>query len=181
MQTPQCAATTRNGTPCKNPPIKGAKRCRMHGSATQKAKNKAQTTLTKQRIQTELTRHHLTGKAHPNTTTNPLDELHQLTTETRWHLDQLMARINDDQTTPAEIETYLDLYDNAIKNMTKLLDIALKHDIDGKRLKLQQDQATMIAAVITRIINGTGLTPQQKTTAQNIAHTELLRLAETTT
>lgn len=27
----QCGAKTRKGTPCQNPPVTGAKRCRMHG------------------------------------------------------------------------------------------------------------------------------------------------------
>ena len=29
-----CAATTRQGTPCKNHPVSGKKRCRMHGGAS---------------------------------------------------------------------------------------------------------------------------------------------------
>lgn len=148
----------------------------MHGSATTKAKNRAQANLTTTRIQTELQRNHLTAKA-TGTHTNPLEELHALTTETRWHLDQLMNRINNG-TTPQETQPYLDLYDKAVKNMTKLLDIALKHDIDAKHLALQQHQANNIAAAIKRIINGAGLTQEQKTTAQHIAHTELTRLAQ---
>ncbi len=171
-----CGAKTRTGAPCKNPPIQGAKRCRMHGSATQRARKAAKTNTAAANIQTALTRATLTGKA-TTAASNPLDELHALTTETRWHLDQLMARINNG-TNPQEIEAYLDLYDRAVKNMTKLLDIALKHDIDGKHLALQQTQADNIAAAIKRIINGTGLTPQQKTTAETIAHTELTRLAQ---
>lgn len=172
-----CGAKTRTGHPCKNPPIQGAKRCRMHGSATTKARKAAKTNTTAANIQTALTRAHLTGKA-TTAASNPLDELHALTTETRWHLDQLMARINSDHTQLPEIEAYLDLYDKAVKNMTKLLDIALKHDIDAKHLALQQHQANNIAAAIKRIINGANLTPQQKTTAQHIAHTELTKLAQ---
>lgn len=29
----RCNAKTRNGEPCKNPPVQGRKRCRMHGCA----------------------------------------------------------------------------------------------------------------------------------------------------
>lgn len=173
-----CGAKTRTGAPCKNPPIQGAKRCRMHGSATTRARKAAKTNQAANQIQTALTRAKLTGKA-TTAVSNPLDELHALTTETRWHLDQLMARINSDHTQLPETQAYLDLYDRAVKNMTKLLDIALKHDIDGKHLALQQTQADNIAAAIKRIINGTGLTPEQKATAETIAYTELTRLAQT--
>ena len=30
----KCAAKTRTGAPCRNPPVSGKKRCRMHGGAT---------------------------------------------------------------------------------------------------------------------------------------------------
>ena len=30
--TASCGARTRNGTSCSNPPVKGKKRCRMHGA-----------------------------------------------------------------------------------------------------------------------------------------------------
>jgi len=29
----RCGAKTRKGTPCKNPPVTGKRRCRMHGGA----------------------------------------------------------------------------------------------------------------------------------------------------
>lgn len=37
-----CTAKTRDGDLCKNPPMLGAKTCRMHGSATAAAREKAQ-------------------------------------------------------------------------------------------------------------------------------------------
>jgi hypothetical protein len=37
-----CTAKTRDGDLCKNPPMLGASTCRMHGSATQAARAKAQ-------------------------------------------------------------------------------------------------------------------------------------------
>ncbi len=33
VQTQPCGAKTRQGTPCKNQPVTGKKRCRMHGGA----------------------------------------------------------------------------------------------------------------------------------------------------
>ena len=35
-QTPKCGAQTRDGDPCKNPPVSGGKRCRMHGGQGQR-------------------------------------------------------------------------------------------------------------------------------------------------
>lgn len=36
-----CDARTRDGTPCKNAPLLGARRCRMHGSGAPQVKDKA--------------------------------------------------------------------------------------------------------------------------------------------
>lgn len=41
MRNP-CGAKTRNGGTCPNPPVNGAKRCRMHGGKTDKAEARAQ-------------------------------------------------------------------------------------------------------------------------------------------
>lgn len=40
----QCGAKTRSGEPCKNPPVSGSKRCRMHGGKSKKGLDLPQTT-----------------------------------------------------------------------------------------------------------------------------------------
>lgn len=41
----ECGAKTSDGDPCKNPPMLGGKRCRMHGGAAPQVKAKAQERL----------------------------------------------------------------------------------------------------------------------------------------
>lgn len=43
----ECGAKTSDGDPCKNPPMLGGKRCRMHGGAAPQVKRKAQERLLK--------------------------------------------------------------------------------------------------------------------------------------
>lgn len=43
----ECGAKTSDGDPCKNPPMLGGKRCRMHGGAAPQVKRKAQERLAK--------------------------------------------------------------------------------------------------------------------------------------
>jgi|GEM_PF-1694086 len=38
---PTCGALTRDGDPCRNPPMSGSTRCRMHGGASPQARRKA--------------------------------------------------------------------------------------------------------------------------------------------
>ena len=41
----KCGARTRSGTPCSNPPLAGATRCRMHGAAAPQVQRKAKERL----------------------------------------------------------------------------------------------------------------------------------------
>ncbi len=41
----RCGAKTRDGDPCRNPPMRGARRCRMHGAATKAARRAAERRL----------------------------------------------------------------------------------------------------------------------------------------
>ena len=41
----RCGAKTRDGDPCRNPPMRGARRCRMHGAATRAARRAAERRL----------------------------------------------------------------------------------------------------------------------------------------
>ena len=43
----ECGARTSDGDPCKNPPMLGGKRCRMHGGAAPQVKRKAHERLAK--------------------------------------------------------------------------------------------------------------------------------------
>lgn len=174
----------KNGKRCERSAMRGQEVCYSHGGNAPQNKAAAKRRLTEQAVMVELERTKLTGKATQGTN-NPLDELQKLTTELIHFKDQLTQRVNalgddmahydekDTETVKVEIDVYLKVIDK----LTKTLDIALKHDIEGKRLAIEQGKAELVAAAVFRVLAGLGLAPDQMDAVKVQLHHELTTLA----
>lgn len=186
MERTKCKARKRNGEQCGNRPLRGLSVCRMHGGASPQGRAAAKRRLAEQAVMNELERSKLTGKAVQGTT-DPLGELQKLTTEMIHFKDQLTLRVNDlgdnlanyDEKGSEQVKTEIDVYLKVIDKLTKLLDIALKHDIEGKRLSLETAKAELVAAALFRVLNGIGVSNEQMETAKTMLHKELTTIAQT--
>lgn len=154
----------KNGKRCERSAMRGQEVCYSHGGNAPQNKAAAKRRLAERAIKTELERGKLTGKALIGTT-DPLSELQKLTTELVYFKDQLVERVNalgddithfDAKNTEAA-RVVIDLYMRANKELTKTLDIALKHDIEGKKLALETAKAEMVAACLIRVLTALDL------------------------
>lgn len=161
----RCTALSRNtGERCGQWAMKGQSKCRYHGGKSPNALRKVKERQVEKKILTELERKALTGKATQGNT-DPLGELQKLTAELVHMKDQLTQRVNDlgdklasytaegAETVKVEIDIYLKVIDK----LTKTLDIALKHDIEGKKLSLETAKAELVAACLTRVLTALDL------------------------
>lgn len=161
----RCTALSRNtGERCGQWAMKGQTKCRYHGGKSPNALRKVKERQVEKQILTELERHKLTGKATQGNT-DPLGELQKLTAELVHMKDQLTQRVNDlgdelanytaegAETVKVEIDIYLKVIDK----LTKTLDIALKHDIEGKKLSLETAKAELVAACLIRVLTALDL------------------------
>lgn len=161
----RCTALSRNtGERCGQWAMKGQSKCRYHGGKSPNALRKVKERQVEKQILTELERAKLTGKATQGNT-DPLGELQKLTAELVHMKDQLTQRVNDlgdklasytaegAETVKVEIDIYLKVIDK----LTKTLDIALKHDIEGKKLSLETAKAELVAACLTRVLTALDL------------------------
>lgn len=182
----RCTSISRTqGRRCGNWAVKGTKVCRMHGGKAPQVKAKAEQRKKEQKLMADLQRAQLTGKANTGDT-NPLDTLQKLTSELGWMKDQLTIRVNElgeqikakgeagAEAAAVEIELYLKVIDR----LTKTLDIALKHDIEGKKLSLETAKAELVAAALYRVLSGIGATREQIEHAKNLLHKELTAIAQ---
>ena len=161
----RCTAKSRTtGEQCKQRAMMEQTKCRFHGGKSPNALKKARERAAEKKILTELERGKLTGKALLGTT-DPLSELQKLTTELVYFKDQLVERVNalgddithfDAKNTEAA-RVVIDLYMRANKELTKTLDIALKHDIEGKKLALETAKAEVVAACLIRVLTALDL------------------------
>lgn len=182
----RCTSISRTqGRRCGNWAVKGTKVCRMHGGKAPQVKAKASERAIERKIMTELDRKKLTGKALVGTT-KPLDELQKLTTELVYFKDQLTQRVNDlgdklahyNNENSESVKVEIDVYLKVIDKLTKTLDIALKHDIEGKKLSLETAKAELVAAALYRVLSGIGATREQIEHAKNLLHKELTAIAQ---
>lgn len=161
----RCTALSRNtGERCGQWAMKGQTKCRYHGGKSPNALRKVKERQVEKKILTELERKALTGKATQGNT-DPLGELQKLTAELVHMKDQLTQRVNDlgdelasytaegAETVRVEIDIYLKVIDK----LTKTLDIALKHDIEGKKLSLETAKAELVAACLIRVLTALDL------------------------
>lgn len=161
----RCTALSRNtGERCGQWAMKGQTKCRYHGGKSPNALRKVKERQVEKQILTDLERAKLTGKATVGNT-DPLGELQKLTAELVHMKDQLTQRVNDlgdelasytaegAETVKVEIDIYLKVIDK----LTKTLDIALKHDIEGKKLSLETAKAELVAACLIRVLTALDL------------------------
>lgn len=181
----QCTAKSRTtGEQCRQRARVNQTKCRFHGGNSPNALKKARERATEKKILTELERGKLTGKALVGTT-DPLSELQKLTTELVHFKDQLTQRVNTlgddlahyDAKNSETVKVEIDIYLKIIDKLTKTLDIALKHDIEGKRLAIEQGKAELVAAAVFRVLAGLGLAPDQMDAVKVQLHHELTTLA----
>lgn len=161
----RCTALSRNtGERCGQWAMKGQTKCRYHGGKSPNALRKVKERQVEKKILTELERTKLTGKATQGST-DPLGELQKLTAELVHMKDQLTQRVNDLGDKLASytaegaetIKVEIDIYLKVIDKLTKTLDIALKHDIEGKKLSLETAKAELVAACLTRVLTALDL------------------------
>ena len=175
----------KNGKRCERSAMRGQEVCYSHGGNARQNKAAAKRRLAEQAVMVELERGKLTGKALVGTT-DPLSELQKLTTELVHFKDQLTQRVNTlgddlahyDAKNSETVKVEIDIYLKIIDKLTKTLDIALKHDIEGKKLELETAKAEMVAAAMTRTMTTLGLNREQVEQAREILHKELTSLAQ---
>lgn len=180
----RCTALSRNtGERCGQWAMKGQTKCRYHGGKSPNALRKVKERQVEKKILTELERTKLTGKATQGNT-DPLGELQKLTAELVHMKDQLTQRVNDlgdklasytaegAETVKVEIDIYLKVIDK----LTKTLDIALKHDIEGKKLSLETAKAELVAACLTRVLTALDLSKATTDRAKTLLAEEFQKI-----
>lgn len=182
----QCTAKSRTtGEQCRQRAMVEQTKCRFHGGKSPNALKKARERATEKKILTELERGKLTGKALVGTT-DPLGELQKLTTELVHFKDQLTQRVNDlgdylanyDDKGSETVKVEIDIYLKIIDKLTKTLDIALKHDIEGKKIAIEQAKADLVAGLIIRTLIHSGLAGEQLDGAKTYMYQQLKEIGQ---
>lgn len=82
----------------------------------------------------------------------------------------------NNENTP-HLKVVVGLYERAMDRTHRLLDSLVKHGYTERQVKLQEDEAMLVAGVIRRTLAGLGLTPEQLDTANTLLSEEFRQLA----
>ena len=175
----------KNGKRCERSAMRGQEVCYSHGGNAPQNKAAAKRRLAEQAVMVELERTKLTGKATIGTT-NPLDELQKLTTELIHFKDQLTQLVNAlgddmahyDEKGAETLNVKIGAYMKVVEMLTKLLDIALKHDIEGKKIAIEQAKADLVAGLIIRTLIHSGLAGEQLDGAKTYMYQQLKEIGQ---
>lgn len=169
-----CGAKTRGGGTCANPPMHGQARCRMHGGATPVARAAAARRQQEAELQQAVT----TFGARRDVTPEEglIEQLQWTAGHVEWLLQQVQAlspealiwgRTSEvskeatefpgvDTTREAAPNMWLSLYERFQKHYLALIDLALKHKLDERRMRLAERDGREVATAIRDILVALG-------------------------
>lgn len=156
---PRCTARTRNGDQCKNPSITGATTCRMHGSATKRAR--AAAARRQARADAEATLAYVGSEKYDD----PLMELGKLASEALAMKSALAARVN--ALSSATYTTFegrehlrveVELYERALDRCAKFLEVLSRSGFEQRRIRLEEETAKQLVTFANLIADRLGIT-----------------------
>ena len=174
-----CKAKKQNGEPCKAPPIKGLEVCRVHGGSAKRAKAKSKQITKNKEIQAAARRLGVPVEVDPKE--GILGLISQKAGEVEWYRLQIASLSKDQdliwgktktvssddgysETYEASINSWLTLKNEAEKDLARYSEVALKYDIDERRIALAQESVLQVEAVIRYVLADSrlGLDPDKQ-------------------
>lgn len=169
--TPRCAAHTRTGRPCSNPPVTGATVCRMHGGASPQVKRAAERRAKEQQAAQAVVTYGLAREIDPHTAL--LEELHRTAGHVAWlqaHIAELeqtdlthLIVVNDDgrngktEVIDERPNVFVDLYQRERKHFADVAKTCIAVGIEERRITLAEQQGALLAQVIRGVLSDLGV------------------------
>lgn len=191
---PQCGAKTKGtGLPCRRPPLRGATRCALHGGLTPQSLAAAERRLARQEAIAAVTKLGLLVKVSPEQAL--LDEVQRCAGMVAYYQSRVeevaaqgaealvwghtKTKVGGDDagtTYEARPNVWLQLLNEERDRLVKASSAALRAGIEERRVKLEEQQGILVAAVIRRILTRLDLSEAQSALVATVVPEELRRL-----
>jgi hypothetical protein len=163
MPARQCTATsTRTGERCRRAPIKGGLVCTTHGGSTRQAKAGAAKRLALQAAEADAA----AVLAHEGQASveRPVEELAELASSVKATTAALGRRVNalaevrfEDAKGAEQTRAEMVLWGQWIDRLTRLLEALAKAGFEERRVRVEEEQATLVARVLAAALAEVGL------------------------
>ena len=165
-----CGARTRSGEPCRKHVIHGGNRCATHGGSSPQAKAKAAARLAEQRARRYLA--DLGGDVEP--VTDPIGELERLAGQAVALTDLLRGvvseleelRYRSSGVGGEQVRGELQAYVASMARSESILGRIIALDLDARRVRVQEAEATAYISAVGRVMNRLGLDVAQQRMAR---------------
>lgn len=164
-----CGAKTRSGKPCRQHPIRGGTRCRMHGGSAPRALAKANRRVIEARIQGELEARGWEALADPVAAYADLaGEIWQWKEIARTHIADLQAWATVNIVTGVdEVSALVQIYERALERAQRSLADMLRIGLTAEHLRQARerptlDQAQTFQRILDHILEQLQLTDAQR-------------------
>ncbi|MDT0276712.1 HGGxSTG domain-containing protein [Blastococcus goldschmidtiae] len=156
---PLCGATRRDGGLCRQPRMKGATRCRIHGGSTPQVRRKAQEVVAQSIIE-QNARYY--GRPRSISAVDALtEELHRAQGHVDWLGTQLAARPQD--------ANLLAVYAAERGHLAKLADAMVRAKVDDRRTVLTEQMIEGLDLALTRSLQELGHDPNSPVVRKVVA------------
>lgn len=192
-----CGAQLRNGEACRQYPMRGGTRCKLHGGASPQARAAAARRVTEDKARRILATY---GQ---KVDTNPVEALLDEVCWTAGHVAWLRERVRDleaqqlvwgttqqvekgatefagtDTTQAAVPNVWLDLYQRERTHLVNVCKAAIAAGIEERRVRLAEQQGDLIVQVLQGILGELALTAEQSARVPEVASRHLRLVAGT--
>lgn len=168
----RCWAANRSGKQCKRPPMFGGKVCYAHGGSTPRSK----AMVKRKALKAEAIRLGVPAEVDPKD--GILNLISRKAGEVQWYLMQIEALKADEDLVwgktkethsdnggqveyAAAVNKWLQLKNEAEKDLARYAEVALKYDIDERKIELARESVSQVEAIIRFVLARIGLTDKQ--------------------
>lgn len=140
-----CGAKTRSGKPCRQHPIRGGTRCRMHGGSAPRALAKANRRVIEARIQGELAKREIEPITDPVAAYADLaGEIWQWKEIARAHIADLQTWATANIVTGVdEVSALVQIYERALERAQRSLADMLRIGLTAEHLRQARERPTL--------------------------------------
>lgn len=156
--TTTCGARCRDGSPCGNPPMNAATRCRMHGGASPQAKTAAE------RRQTEADVHKLLADLDVTPVGDPFTTLLRLAGQVLSWQEATASLVNQLENIryqgangAEQLRAEVGLYERALDRAASVLTAIARLNIDERLVQITERQAAAVLGAIDAALAAAGV------------------------